>query len=110
RIRWAAKTSAYNNWFGKLTGLIVLTMNAIIIMGLTLSIVSVLPFKILFYIAFIKFNIDFFLIYKSATFFKQNNILKSYIFGFLFYPFFSVYVACISTFSGYKWKGRNFKK
>ncbi|MGB5419433.1 glycosyltransferase, partial [Algibacter sp.] len=73
RIRWAAKTSAYTNWFGKLTGLIVLTMNAIIIMGLTLSIVGVLHFKILFYIAFIKFNIDFFLIYKSATFFKQNN-------------------------------------
>lgn len=110
RIRWAAKTSAYNNWFGKLTGLVVLLINALIIIGLVLSIVGILNFKTLFYIIFIKFNIDFFLIYKSASFFNQKNILKSYIFGFIMYPFFSVYVACISTFSSYKWKGRDFKK
>ena len=110
RIRWAAKTSAYNNWFGKLTGLIVLLMNALIVIGLLLSIIGFLSFKMLFYIAFIKLNIDFFLIYKSATFFNQKGILKSYIFGFLIYPFFSVYIAFISSFSGYKWKGRSFKK
>ncbi|WP_396602984.1 glycosyltransferase [Algibacter sp. R77976] len=110
RIRWAAKTSAYNNWFGKLTGLVVLLMNAIIIIGLALSIVGVMKFKTLFYITFIKFNIDFFLIYKSALFFNQKPVLKSYILGFIVYPVFSVYVACISMFSGYKWKGRQFKK
>ena len=110
RVRWAAKTSTYNNWFGKLTGLVVLLMNTLIVIGLVLSIISVLNFKILLYILVIKFNIDFFLIYKSASFFNQKNILKNYIFGFLIYPFFSVYIAFISSFSGYKWKGRNFKK
>jgi len=110
RVRWAAKTSAYNNWFGKLTGLVVLLMNALIVIVLLLSIIGVLNFKTLFYILFIKFNIDFFLIYKSASFFNQKSILKSYIFGFLLYPFFSVYVTCISSFSGYKWKGRYFRK
>ncbi len=110
RIRWAAKTNAYNNWFGKLTGLIVLLMNALVVIGLVLSIIGVLNFKILLYILVIKINIDFFLIYKSASFFNQKGILKSYIFGVLIYPFFSVYVACISSFSGYKWKGRHFKK
>lgn len=110
RMRWAAKTSAYNNWFGKLTGLVVMLMNALLLIGLTLSIIGVLNFKILFYILVIKINIDFFLIYKSASFFNQKPILKSYIFGVLIYPFFSVYVACISSFSGYKWKGRHFKK
>ena len=49
RIRWAAKTSAYNNWFGKLTGLIVLLMNALIIIGLILTLIGLLNLKTLFY-------------------------------------------------------------
>ena len=110
RVRWAAKTSTYNNWFGKLTGLAVLLMNALIVIVLMLSCIGVLNFKFLLYILVIKFNIDFFLIYKAASFFNQKNILKNYTLGFLIYPFFSIYIAFISSFSGYKWKGRDFKK
>lgn len=110
RIRWAAKTTAYNNFYGKLTGLIVLLKNALLIIGLTLVVINTFSPKTLFYIAFIKFNIDFYLLYKTASFFNQKNILKSYVFGFILYPFFSVFVASISMFSGYKWKGRKFKK
>ncbi len=110
RIRWAAKTSAYNNWFGKLAGLIVLLMNALIIASLLLSIIGVFNVKIWFYILFIKFNIDLLLIYKSVVFFNRKDVLKSYLFGFLLYPFFSVYIAFISFFIDYKWKGRRFKK
>ena len=110
RVRWAAKTSAYNNWFGKFTGLIVLLMNAIIIICLVLSLIQIFNFKTLFYILVIKFSIDFFLIYTSASFFNQKNILKIYILGFLIYPIFSVYIALLSSFSGYQWKGRKFTK
>ncbi|MFI1773123.1 glycosyltransferase family 2 protein [Thalassobellus citreus] len=110
RLRWAAKTSAYNNWFSKLTGLIVLAMNALIITSVLLTIIGSFNFKILLYFLFIKLNIDFFLIYKSATFFNQKEILRSFVFGFLLYPFFSVYIVFLSTFSNYKWKGRTFKK
>ena len=110
RIRWAAKTSTYNNWFGQFTGLIVLLINALIIIELTLIFINALNFKSLLYTALVKFSIDFYLLHKSASFFNQKNVLKSYLLGFIIYPFFSVYVACISTFSGYKWKGRFFKK
>jgi len=110
RVRWASKTSAYNNWFGKLTGLIVLVMNALVIVGFVLSIIGVLNFKTIFYILFIKFNVDFFLIYKTALFFNQKYILKRYPYAFIIYPFFSVYVACVSMFSSYTWKDRAFKK
>lgn len=110
RVRWAAKTSTYNNWVGKCTGLIVLLMNALIITLLILNIFSIFNLTIFIYLVIIKFNIDFFLIYKSALFFNQKGILKSFIVGFLVYPFFSVYVAFISIFSSYKWKGRTFKK
>ncbi len=110
RVRWAAKTSAYNNWFGKLTGLIVLLMNTLIITSTILAIVGAFNVKVFFYLLIIKFNIDFYLIYKSAVFFNQRSVLKSYIVAFLFYPFFSVYVAITSIFSNYTWKGRSFKK
>jgi poly-beta-1,6-N-acetyl-D-glucosamine synthase len=110
RVRWAAKTSVYNNWFGKFTGLVVLLMNALIIATLLLTVLNVFNLKIFLYLVIIKFNIDLFLIYKSALFFNQKEVLRSFIVGFLMYPFFSVYVAFISVFSNYKWKGRTFKK
>ncbi|MCF7559938.1 glycosyltransferase [Sabulilitoribacter multivorans] len=110
RIRWAGKASAYNNWFGKFTGLVVLLMNSLVIVGLLLSIIGVLNFKIWCYVLIIKFNIDFFLIYKSASFFNQKETLLSFIPSFFIYLFFSVYIAFISFFLSYKWKGRTFNK
>ena len=110
RVRWASKTSAYNNWFGKFTGLIVLLMNGLLISTSLLSIIGFFNLKTLLYILIIKFNIDLYLIYKSASFFNQKEILISFVFAFIIYPFFCVFVAFISLFSEYKWKGRSFKK
>ena len=110
RIRWASKTSAYNNWFGKLIGLIVLLMNSVIILSILLSVLGIIKVTILFYVLFIKFNIDVLLIYKAATFYNQKNALKSFFLSFLIYPFFSVYIAFISLFKDYKWKNRSYKK
>ncbi|PKQ43754.1 glycosyltransferase family 2 protein [Confluentibacter flavum] len=110
RIRWAAKTSAYNNGFGKLTGLIVLSMNALIVTALLLSLINMFNAKTLLYILVIKLYLDFLLIYKTASFFNQRSVLKSYLAGFLVYPFFSVFIAFLSIFNGYTWKGRTFKK
>lgn len=110
RKRWASKTSSYRNWFGKLTGLLVLLMNATLIISCLLCALGILNLKILFYIAFIKFNIDTLLIYKAAAFYNQKEILRSVFWGFLIYPIFSVYIAFTSLFSSYKWKGRQFKR
>ena len=109
RIRWAAKTSAYN-WFGKLTGIFVLLMNVLVIASFILSIFGFFSLRAWIYIMIIKFNIDFYLIYKSGSFFEQKEVLRSFIFGFIIYPFFSVYVALVSLFSKDTWKGRTFKK
>ncbi|GGK21656.1 glycosyl transferase [Yeosuana aromativorans] len=110
RIRWAAKTTAYKQWFGKFTGLVVLLMNAFVIVSFLLAIAGVLKAKMLFYIVFIKFNIDVLLLYKTATFFNQNDILRSFFFGFIVYPFFCIYVAFLSLFKGFKWKSRTYKR
>lgn len=110
RKRWAAKTSNYNNMFGKFTGMVVLLMNALVILGLALTAFGTLNPKFWFYILAAKLCIDFCLIYKSALFFNQKSALKSFLLAFLAYPFFSVFVALTSLVSGYQWKGRTFKK
>lgn len=110
RLRWASKVSAYKSWFSKLTGLIVLLTNALIITLTLLVTLNVFNFKVFIYILTLKFSVDLLLIYKSATFFNQKKVLKTYIFAFIVYPFFSVYIVFLSLFKQYKWKDRTFKK
>ena len=110
RKRWAAKTSATKNTFGKLTALIVLFMNLTLVCGVVLGFASILTWKLLFYTFFIKINIDFLLLYKTAIFLNKKEALSSYWLACLFYPFFSSFVAVSSIFSGYKWKGTRYSK
>ncbi|KAB1067972.1 glycosyltransferase [Tamlana haliotis] len=110
RVRWAAKTTAYKNGFGKLTGILVFFMNFLVVLLSVLSLLELFSFKIFSFILIAKCGIDFYLIYKTTVFFNQKHPLKSYLTGFLIYPFFSVYVALVSIFSDYNWKGRSFNK
>ncbi|MGB5361891.1 MAG: glycosyltransferase [Aureibaculum sp.] len=110
RIRWAAKTSSYKNNFGKSTGLLVLIMNASIICCLLFAFIGILSPKFLGYIFVVKISIDFLLIYKTARFLDQEDYLSTYLLSSFIYPFFSVYIATLSIFSGYKWKGNYYKK
>ncbi|WP_282124573.1 glycosyltransferase [Algibacter mikhailovii] len=107
-VRWASKTKAYNS-FGKAMGSIVFFMNTYITLAFLLLLTTSIDLKIFAYILFIKFNIDFLIIFKSARFFNQQRVLKTYPLGFLIYPFFSAFIALKSLFFGYAWKGRTFK-
>jgi len=110
RLRWAAKTTSYNNTFGKLVGFIVLLMNAVIITLCILTIINSFKIELFILIFALKFFFDFILIRKSARLFNQKTYFKYYIFSSIVYPFFSVYIALHSMFFGFKWKGRTFKK
>lgn len=110
RKRWAAKTSSYNSLFGKLTGLIVLTMNGALICALTFTLIGSLNLRTFLYIFIIKSGIDFLLLSKTSRFFSQERYLVAFIFSSILYPFFSVYTAFMSLFTTYKWKGRTFNK
>jgi cellulose synthase/poly-beta-1,6-N-acetylglucosamine synthase-like glycosyltransferase len=110
RKRWAAKTSSYNSAFGKIVGLIVLLMNAVLVCGFILTLFSLLHYKLILYVFIIKSLVDFLLLFKTTRFLEQENHLSSFIFSSVLYPFFSVYIAFLSLFSKYKWKGRTFKK
>jgi len=110
RVRWAAKMGSTKNMFGKTTGLIVFTGNLYLIILFILALVEKISWQHigLFYLA--KLNIDFVLLFKTASFFKQQGSMRSYLISSFIYPFFSVYVVILSFFKGYQWKGRVFKK
>lgn len=110
RVRWAAKTSAYKNLFGKLSGFVILAQNALLLYCLVLFGLGGLTLKELGYLGVIKFSIDFLLIYKAADFMDQKKHLKYFIISALYYPFFSVYVALVALFRGYEWKGRSYRQ
>jgi biofilm PGA synthesis N-glycosyltransferase PgaC len=110
RLRWVAKMSSYSNTFGKLVGLIVLLMNALIIIITTLVIIGVFKLKFLLVYFSLKFFLDLILIKKSARFFNQKLSLIYYALSSVVYPFFSIFITINSMFFGFKWKNRSFKK
>lgn len=110
RIRWAGKTSATGNSFGKGLGLLVFLMNFSLAAACIAMVFGFFPASVLMGIFLFKFNVDFLLIYRAAGFFKKENSLKSYFWSSIIYPFFSSLVVILSIFSGYEWKGRRFRK
>ncbi|MGJ8591045.1 MAG: glycosyltransferase family 2 protein [Aquaticitalea sp.] len=110
RVRWAAKTGSYRNFFGKSVGIIVFLMNGGLLIFALLGLTGILKFNTLLYVLVIKFGIDFLLIFKTASFMNQKEAMKTYFFAFFLYPFFTVTVVFASIFRGYKWKGRDYIK
>lgn len=110
RLRWAAKASKYNNRLSQITGLIVLLTNLAIICGGLLVLNSVLNAQTYLMLFAIKLLLDFIILYKTAAFLNKKNTLWAYALSSLTYPFFSVFVAFLAPFVGYKWKGRYYRQ
>ena len=110
RLRWASKTSRYNNWFAKFIGLSVLLANLVCLAFIPLVLFNLLHAKIAIALFIIKFSIDFLMLFKTSRFFKVETLLLSYLISSFLYPFFSVYIALISALKSYQWKGRTFSK
>ena len=110
RLRWASKTSRNPNWVSKLIGMVVLLANMVCIAIIPLLIFNLISARVAVALWVIKFAIDFLLLFKTTRFFKQENLLLSYVFSSLLYPFFSIYIVILSLFKSYNWKGRTFRK
>lgn len=108
RIRWAGKTTAYNSLFAKLLGLLIFMYNLSLVALLLLCVSGEAPWMALGFLFLVKFNIDFFLLYKTARFFEQTKVIKSYFTSSLVYPFYAVLVALLSLKKSYTWKGRSY--
>jgi len=109
RQRWAAKTSSYKLWFGKLVGIIVFLMNLTIAGLPILILLHQVTLKSALLLCLAKFSIDFLLIFKSGKFFDQNDQLFSFLSSSIIYPFLSTFTTFKSLFGTYQWKGRSYK-
>lgn len=110
RKRWASKTAAYKNPFAKLVAFLVLIFNLGFPVFTVFCFTHGFPFKLILLGFAIKFNVDFFLIYKTALFFRQQKLLYSYYVVALVYPVYCVLTAFYSFFGTYNWKGNRFRK
>lgn len=110
RLRWAAKSSHYSNYFTKILGLTVLLSNAIILVGLFCAVLGYLSYETFIIGYVLKLIMDAFLIFTTAKFFKTQIRFPSLILSNIIYPFFSIAVAILALTTPYKWKGRSFKK
>ena len=110
RVRWAAKSTAYKNWFSKLVSISVLLMNMLLIILFFSSLFGYTSYQLFVILFGTKFAVDLLLLFKTTAFFKQQRTLKHYLLSSLVYPVFIMFVVIASLKSGYSWKGRQFKK
>ena len=104
RIRWAAKTTHYQNLFTKFVGFIILLTQLGILIALVIN-----PLLALF-MCIVKFGIDFILIWIAAEKINQNTSYFQYLLMAILYPFLNVYIGIRALFGGYTWKDRKFKR
>lgn len=110
RIRWAAKTPAYDSKFPKITGILVLLMNFTLVICAFLVIPEIIPYEPVLMAFLFKFLADLFLLYLAAKFYRRKEILRNYFWSSLVYPIFSLAVATIALFGKFEWKGRSATK
>lgn len=109
RVRWASKTSSYQNTFGTSLATVVFLGNINIVLMLIFFILSWVSITLLCTVLLLKMIIDSILIYKTNRFLSQKKI--SYLaLSSMLYPFFSTSVALYSLLGSYEWKGRHFTK
>ncbi|MFD2834981.1 glycosyltransferase [Gramella sp. AN32] len=110
RIRWGKKGKLYQGAFSKLVGVVVLSLNIVLILFLILSIFGFFNWKSLCFVFFGKFLLDFFMIQGAAKFFMRERMMNSFLWAAFVHPFFISWIVIASLFSKVKWKGRSFKQ
>src|SRR5690606_14978213 len=70
RIRWAAKTPAYKSIFAKITGLLVLLINLLLVISTFLVFLEIVPYEPVLFAFLFKFLADFLLLFLAARFFR----------------------------------------
>jgi len=109
RVRWAGKTTSYQNGYAKFLAVIVLLMNLSLVIGFGLWLVNCFNLKLLLAAFLIKYVVDYLLLYKTNNYLLKGKFLFP-LASSLLYPFYSSLVGIYSLFGSFTWKGRTFKK
>ena len=109
RVRWASKTTSYKNTYAKLLAVVVLLMNLSLVVVCGLWIVGKFGIWNLSIVFFIKYLVDYILLYKSNQYLRKGKLLLP-LASSLVYPILSSLVGIYSLFGNFTWKGRTFSK
>ena len=109
RLRWAAKSSEYGSKSVKMMSLFVGLANTLLIVLFVLAILGISLRNVLPIIA-LKLVVNFWLIKIASNFLKDKKKLIYYPIISVVYPFYVLYVAVLSQFTTFEWKGRTHKK
>lgn len=107
RVRWASKATAYQSDFAKGLAILVFLANLTLLCGLVLSFFNLMQIQFLIALFFVKFTVDFILMYQANRFLKMR--MYSVLVSSLLYPVFSTLVALYSLIGGFEWKRENIK-
>ncbi len=110
RMRWAVKTSSIPNHHIKWVGLVVFTMNILLLLVLLIAFFNWNYFRFFFALFLVKVLFDSLLIKRVSIILHQQLALKTWLLSSLYYPLFSTLVIVKGLFTNYKWKGRIFTK
>lgn len=110
QIRWASKAGDYKNNFAKLVGALVFLENLLLVLVTIFAFIYPFYWLVLCIVFIQKMLLDFILINKTSQFLKINNSRSYFPITSILYPFFTVFIAFLSFFTNYNWKGRTYKK
>lgn len=107
RVRWAGKTSGYQNTYAKFLAVTVLLMNLSLVIGLFFAIRGGLETGIWLGVFSAKYLVDYALLYKANQYLRKGQWLLP-LASAVVYPFYSGLVGIYALFGGFSWKGRKF--
>ena len=106
RRRWASKTLVYKDYKIVLVLFLVLLFNLLFIVLLAFSFFQPIYFLLVIFFVAAKTVIEYPFVFAVAQFFKQEKLMKQFVFLQPIHILYTVIVGFISQFGKYNWKGR----
>jgi cellulose synthase/poly-beta-1,6-N-acetylglucosamine synthase-like glycosyltransferase len=115
RVRWASKTTLYEDSYSKLVAVIVLLMNLSLVIGFGLLAFGIKTWNLglgvwsLVLVFLVKYIVDYILLYKASRYLLKGKLLFP-LASSIIYPFYASWVGIYSMFGQFTWKGNRYKK
>lgn len=104
RIRWASKSTHYNDFFVNFVGIIVLLLNLALFVTFFGAIFQVLAWKLFLLLLITKSIADFPLLFVVSKFFSKQKLMFLFLPLQIVYFFYVVIIGIMSFFVKFRWK------
>ncbi|MBL7913793.1 MAG: glycosyltransferase [Bacteroidia bacterium] len=110
RVRWASKVKYYKESYVKTTGVLIFTVNLVLLLAALLAAIGSLNWIIALAIWILKATADLLFLFHLSTFTSQLRLLFVFLPAQILYPFYSLAGTLIAMKkTDYEWKSRDYK-